>query len=155
MLYYLRRFDAVKLQPLYQADHTKKDDIPQNHWLITSVGDNVVLTAGESHDIIEYAFIWDLLNDVVEQAEAKKTLFAARQLIIDLSQSRYMGHVSCEYHMLSKQYEEAKGKPIIFCGINQHLQGIFDLLGCRDILPSLFEFSTLEDALRYCERHPN
>jgi anti-anti-sigma regulatory factor len=155
MLYYLRRFDAIKIQPLYRADYTKKDDITQNHWVINSVGDNVVLTAGESHDIIEFAFIWDLLNDVAEQAEAKKTLFIAKQLIIDLSQSKYMGHISCEYHMLSKQYEEAKGKPIIFCGINQHLHEIFDLLQCQDILPSLFEFPTLKEALRYCENYSN
>lgn len=155
MLYYLRHFDAVKHQPLYHADHTKKDDITQNHWVISSIGDNVVLTAGESHDIIEYAFIWDLLNDAAEQAEAKKILFAAKHLIIDLSQSKYMGHVSCEYHALSKQYEAAKDKPIIFCGINQHLQEIFDLLQCSDIAPNLFVLPTLQEALRYCKNQDN
>jgi hypothetical protein len=155
LMYHLRRFDTVKDQPLYQADSTKKNDIDQNHWVITSAGNNVVLTAGESHDIIECAFIWALLNNAPEQVQAKKTLFAAKQLIIDFSQSKYMGHISCEYHILSKHYEEAKDKPIIFCGINQHLHEIFDLLQCRDILPSLFEFPTLKEALRYCEDYSN
>ena len=116
--------------------------------------DIVVLAAGESHDIVEYGFIWDLLNDAAEQARTRKTLFSARQLIIDFSQLKYIGHTSCEFHAFSKKYEEAKGQPIIFVGIGRQLREIFSLLQCAKLAPDLLEFSTLAEAMIYCESEP-
>ena len=78
LLYNLRCFNSIKTQPLTQPDYAKKGDLTQNHWVITSAGDAVIMTAGESHDIIEFAFVWDLLIENGEQAQVRKQLFAGK-----------------------------------------------------------------------------
>ncbi|MDO7877504.1 hypothetical protein Q5H93_22385 [Hymenobacter sp. ASUV-10] len=125
--------------------------VSRNQWTTTLQGEVAILAAGESHDIIEYGFVWGLIHKDAELASTRETLFEAKQLIIDFSLLKWAGHCSCEYHLLNQTYKTLKGKPIIFCGISPDLQFIFDTLGCTEIAPALFVLPTLKDALLHYE----